>query len=516
MSSTSDVATQEKLVLIDLLASLENRPYDFVMTMFPWGQPGTPLERFDGPSKWQTRQLLRMQAAFLGETGAGNPAVIWRHAIKSGNNVGKTGLIGMVAWWFYSTRPNAFLRITANTENQLKISTWREIAKWHSMFLAKDFFKMSAKSVVSTDPKFERTWRMEAVAWSEDNPDAFSGLHNQGNRIGTIFDEASGIPDVIWSRVDGMTREANTQVFWLCTGNPTRNTGRFYQCFNEDAWAWNTDTVSQRESTLVDQREVEALVAAKGEDDDYIRVFVLGEFPASSFTQLIPVETIDIAQRRQPITLFHEPLILGVDIARFGNNENVAVFRRGKDAREVPCQRWRGLTVPESGHRIASLIATYNPDAVFIDEGGVGGGVVDFVRLLGHPAIGINFGAKADTKPGGVLVSNKRAEIYLLLRDWLREGGTIESDPELKNQLISIEYSFNNLQQYQLMKKEDMRRLGRPSPDWADALALTFALPVGNLRRQPVRSIRRDYDPLADSALDEFRPRQQPHDRSYH
>jgi hypothetical protein len=422
----------------------------------------------------------------------------------------------MVAWWFYATRPNAFLRVTANTENQLKISTWREIAKWHAMFLAKDFFKLSAKSVVSTDPKYERTWRMEAVAWSEDNPDAFSGLHNQGNRIGTIFDEASGIPDVIWSRVDGMTREANTQVFWLCTGNPTRNTGRFYQCFNDDAQFWNTDTVSQRESSLVDQREVEALVAAKGEDDDYIRVFVLGEFPTSSFTQLIPVEAIDSAQSRQPITTFQQPLILGVDIARFGNNENVAVFRRGKDAREIPAERWKGLTVPETAQRICRLISTYNPDAVFIDEGGVGGGVVDFVRMLGHQCIPVNFGTTDTTKPNGVLVANKRAEMYVLVRDWLREGGVIEADSELKNQLISIEYRYDNKQQILLVSKEDMRRLGRPSPDWSDALALTFAYPVGNRRYAPTGSrIRRDYDPLGDTALNEFRQPQQPQ-RSYH
>lgn len=516
-SGNDELTPQQAAEITELLASLENRPYDFACTMFPWGVPGTQLEHFSGPDKWQSRVWRDMQEKLLSGDTAG-AAGIFRFAIKSGNNVGKTMFIAVTCWWLLSTRVNSVGRATANTEAQLKSVLWRELAKWHSLFLARDFFKVTATRISSTQPKYERTWFLVATPWSAENPDAFSGFHNQGNRLFTIFDEASGIDDSIWDRADGACREANTQVFWICTSNPTKNSGRYYKCFNEDAQFWTTYTVSQRESMLVDQSEVEAVITQKGEEDDYVRVFVLGEFPASSFSQLIPIEAIDFAQRRQPTATFAQPLVLGIDIARFGDNENVAVFRRGKDAREIPAERWRGLTVPETGNRIASLINTHRPDAVFIDEGGVGGGVVDYVRLLGHPVFGINFGSAPTTKPEGVLVANKRAEIYLLTRDWLRSGGCIEASSDLKNQLISIEYTFNKKQEHQIMSKEDMRRLKRPSPDWADALALTFALPVSIRKYAGPTAIRRDYDPLGDSALDEFRPRQQqqPHPRSYH
>jgi hypothetical protein len=487
--------------LIELLASMENRPYDFVMTMFPWGAANTELEKHTGPDPWQSNVLKDMQTQLL---AGGDFGTILRVAIKSGHNVGKSALLAWIGWWAYSTRVDSKGRCTANTEKQLKTILWAELQKWFSLFLCKQFFKVTATSITSTDPNHPH-WRFDAVPWSADNPDAFSGMHNFGNRVFVIYDEASGIDDSIWERTDGVTREAETQVIWVVASNPTKNFGRFYECFNKFAKSWLKFTISALDVRFTNKAELQQSIAEWGINDDYTKVRILGEFPSSSFSQLIPIESITSAQARQPVSWPNEPLILGVDVARFGDNENVAVFRRGRDAREVPAQRWRGLTVPETGARIAGLIASYQPDAVFIDEGGVGGGVVDYVRLLGHSVIGINFGQSAPSQPEGVLVANMRAYMYVMLQQWLRSGGVIELSETLKEQLISIEYGFTKQQAIQLMSKEDMRRLKRPSPDWADALALTFALPVSKSKWAGPTRIRRDYDPLSDKALDEFR-----------
>ena len=172
----------------------------------------------------------------------------------------------------------------------------------------------------------------------------------------------------------------------------------------------------------------------------------------------------------------------------------------------MPALRWKGLTVPETGQRIAGLISAHNPDAVFIDEGGVGGGVVDFVRHLGHTCIGVNFGASPSAAPGGVLVANKRAEMFVALRDWLRTGGCIANSDDLEEQLTSIEYRYDLKQRIQLMSKEDMRTLGRPSPDWGDALAMTFAFPVAVRSWLAKPKIKVDYDPFGPQALPQYEP----------
>lgn len=496
--------------LIDLLASLENRPYDYTMTAWPWGEEGTELAERDGPEPWQTEVLRDLQSRLLlleaGE-GAASPED-WSRAvgsclvaIKSGKNVGKTALLSWIVWWAFSTRSKTKGRATANTEKQLRQILWTELAKWHRLSIFSQFFKMTATQVYSADPLLAREWHFDAVPWSEDNPDAWAGLHNQGGRILQIFDEASGIHDSIWERADGATREANTQVIWVCTSNPTKNTGRFYECFHKFSELWMTYTVDSREVSLTDHEAINNAIRLWGEDDDYVKMSFLGEFPSTSMTQLIAVETIRDARTREVQSQSWEPLILSVDVARFGGNENVAVLRRGRDARTLPCHRWRGLTVPETGNRIASLIATHNPDGVFIDEGGVGGGVVDFVRHLGHSCVGVNFGGSAAGRPDGVLVANKRAEMFVALREWLRTGGCIENSEDLAEQLVSIEYKFDKKQQILLMSKEDMRMLGRPSPDWADALAMSFAFPVAARSWTHAPKVKVDYDPFGPQAL---------------
>ena len=479
--------------LVEWLCSFEKRPYDFVIAAFPWGEPETELEKRSGPEPWQTRVLKDLQADLIDASEA------LRRAVRSGHGVGKSALVCWIIWWAMSTRVDTRGRVTANTEKQLLRTLWPEVAKWHRLFLARDLFKVTATAVIPVDPERDKTWRIDAIPWSEDNPEAFAGLHNFGKRILVICDEASAIPNVIWETLDGATLDADTEIVWLVCGNPTKAVGRFRDCWESRKSEWKTYHVDSREVSFTNKAQIDRAIERYGLDNDYVRVRYLGEFPSVEASALIAPETVSLAQRREVQSQHWEPLILSLDVARFGSNESVALFRRGKDARTKPCARWRGLSVIELGDRFAALISKESPDAVFIDEGGVGGGVVDYVRSLGHSVFAVNFGSKPGSNPNGVLVRNKRAEMYVLLKEWLREGGCIEADTDIYDQLCSIEYFLDKTtQSITLTPKDDME----VSPDIADALAMTFALPVSH-RRRMAAAPKVDYDPLSYSAFKE-------------
>lgn len=495
--------------LLELLVELEDRPLDYVLTMFPWGEPGTELEN-RALEPWQTQLLTDLQSVLL--TGSyltreGKDRVIRGAilaAVASGKNVGKSCLVSLIIWWAFSTKPKTKGRATANTEKQLTSVLWTELHKWHRLFAAGELFSMTATRIYSNDPKYRGEWHFDAMPWSEDNPDAWAGLHNQGGRVLMVFDEASGIADSIWERADGATREANTQVIWLATSNPTKTGGRFFECFHRFASLWMTYKVDSREVSLTDHVALEEAIRLWGLEDDYTKMSILGEFPSASFTQLIPLEAITRARAAPALSSYYEPLILGVDPARMGNNESVATFRRGRDARTIPTERRRGITIPECADWVGNLIRTHNPDAVFVDMGGLGAGVVDLLKLTGFSVIGVNFGSPPGGAPGGIHVLNKRAEMYVLTRDWLREGAAIWDSDDLETQLISIDYTVKEGAKntpIKLMSKEDMARIGKPSPDLADALALTFAYPVSGLLSRSTPTVKVDYDPLGFGAL---------------
>lgn len=488
--------TQELLTELGTYAS---KPRSWVYWAFPWGQPGE-LENRTGPEPWQDELLTYLETRLL--AGLLEPGMIISEAVqiavRSGHDIGKSALVCWLILWAISTREDTKGVVTANTEKQLRLKLWAELSKWHRLFIANPLFKVTATSIQAADPDREREWRIDAIPWSEDNPEAFAGLHNYGKRILVVFDEASAIHDKIWETIDGVMNERQTELIWVATGNPTRNTGRFRECFDPHGQGqfWHPIKVDSRAVSFTNKDRIQKQIELWGVDSDFIKVRWLGEFPESGNAQLIPSDSIRTAQLTPPVSFLHEPLILAVDVARYGDNESVAVFRKGKDARSLPSIRWRKTSTVDLGNAIANLIAAHAPDAVFVDEGGVGGGVIDFLRHLGHSPIGVQFGATANIPLGGERAYNKRAEMYLSLRTWLREGGAIPNDIELYRQLVSIEFGHSKAGKMgdaiMLAPKEELDE----SPDWADALAMTFAYPVAAKNRSRGTTVRADYDPM--------------------
>lgn len=490
--------TPEDLELVERLGEYSRDPYRFALWAFPWGEPGTELANFTGPNNWQASLLKRVRDGLLSY----EQAVLT--ATTSGHGVGKSAVVAILLWWAFSTREKTRGVVTANTETQLKTKTWVEIAKWHRLFIAKHLFKLTATSVFSVDEELAREWRIDIVPWSERNTEAFAGLHNQGNRIIVIFDEASAIPDVIWEVTEGALTDLGTEILWLVFGNPTKTTGRFRECFEGGKFAhrWTHFKVDSREVPFTDKTQIERWIKDYGEDSDFVRVRILGEFPHIDSSSFIPRDLAASAVLRV-IEPQRGPLVIGVDVARYGNNLSVAWPRRGRDASSIQPRAWQGLSVTALVHRVASFYNEIRADALFVDGGGVGGGVVDGLIDLGLPVYDIQFGFRPDGRVGGVRCANKRAEIYALLREALPTLSIVEKiagyERNIVTELAATEYTINNAGAIQLESKEAMVRRGVESPDATDALALTYSMPVSE--QFALQSDEPKYNPYAKERL---------------
>lgn len=468
--------------IIEWLASVSGDPVAFVYGAFPWGEPG-PLEH-EQPDEWQLGILCDIRDGIIDI----NTAI--KLAVASGHGIGKSALVAWIIWWGFSTMPDTRGRVTAGTETQLKTTTWSEVGKWYNLFIAKDMFVLSATGIRSKDPERDQTWRFDLVPWSESNPQAFAGMHNKGRRIIYIFDEGSAIADIIYETAEGALTDKDTQIIFCVFGNPTKNTGRFRELFPGGRYAkgWKTRNIDSRTVRITNKADIQTKIELYGDDSDYIRIRVTGQFPRTGLMEFFSAADVDAAMAREAISHHHEALVLGVDVARFGSNESVIAPRKGRDARTFPCKRFQGLSTVELAAQVIHTVEELHADGVHIDEGGVGGGVVDNVRASRYHCLGIQFGGRPlGAMPmlvgaEGEKYANMRAEMYGCLRAWMRSGA-LPAMPELREQLLGITYTINIKDQIILTSKEDMMKDGKPSPDLVDGYALTFAMPVAKNER---------------------------------
>ena len=466
--------------LAEDLSRLRNDPLGYVYYAFPWGKRGTPLAQSEGPRGWQ-REYLRTLGEMMGQRNFDgvNPVAPIQIATASGHGIGKSALTAWLIKFILDTRPYAKGVVTANTASQLSTKTWAELQKWNSLSVTGSLFQYTNGQKMSLCCKESpETWRCDGLTCRKENAESFAGLHAANSTPFYIFDEASAIPEEVWEVAKGGLTDG--EPVFCVFGNPTRNTGSFRECFGRNAHRWVTKQIDSRTVEGTNREYFDQLVSDNGEDSDVVRVRVKGEFPLQGSSQLIPSDAVYNALGRHldRSEYSFSPVILGVDVARFGDDRSV-IFRRQGLASWLEGS-WRGMDTMLLSNRVAGLIVRLKPDAVFVDEGGVGGGVVDRLRQLGHKVIGVNFGTKA-TNP---MYANKRSEMWCLMRDWLvgedGEGcGALPDDNELRDDLIGPEYGHDKLGRIMLEQKEDMKKRGLSSPDVADALALTFASPIG-------------------------------------
>lgn len=461
--------------IIELAASCRFDPDRWAHVAWDWGHG--ELEEIDGPREWQSdiNRVIRDHLA--------NPETRYEPlqiAVASGHGIGKSAQMGMLSNWAMSCFANAKVVITANTETQLRTKTSPEVGQWFRRSLTGHWFGINSQSIKSRDVAAVETWRMDFVTWSEHNTEAFAGLHNKGRIILLLFDEASGIAPKVWEVAEGAMTDENTVIIWVAFGNPTQNSGRFRECFRRFRDFWVTRNIDSRTVPGTNKRYFERLRKQYGEDSDVFKYRVRGLFPEQSAMQFISSADADKARDRhlRKEQYSFAPVIIGVDPAWTGDDKLEIYLRQGLYSRSLA-----SLPRNDNDIQVANLIARledeHQADAVFIDAG-YGTGIYSAGQVLGRSWRLIWFSGKP-IDPGFL---NKRAEMWGTMKLWLKQGGTIDpKDTELYDDLVGPETVPRTDGKIQLESKEDMKERLLPSPNKGDALALTFAEPVGKKSR---------------------------------
>lgn len=473
--------------LIEDIAGFEHDPLGFVEYAYPWAEPGD-LADFERDREWQI-DLLRVIGQHLSNPKTRYvPLLI---SVASGHGIGKSALIGQIIGWGMSTCDDCRVQVSANTGDQLTTKTIPEVSKWFRLLINAHWWNVETESIKSRDPQHSKTWRCDYETWSLLRTEAIAGLHNKGKRIIRVFDEASAIPDKIWEAAEGFLTDEDTEIIWLVFGNPTQNSGRFRECFGKNKHRWITRQIDSRTVEGTNKAQLERWVNDYGEDSDFVRVRVRGEFPRAGTSQFIPQDLVAEARKRSV-----EPSgwgVLSVDVARFGSNQTVILWREGGRARVL--ERGRGWDTQQTAMRVEHHIIERNPRACIVDGDGIGGAVADKIRTdlpkpntqpKDWPDTQItqwfkthrNFtlqefhGAAPPFDP--FMYRNKRAECWGAAKKWL-ETGDIPDEAEFETDLTGVEYFYTDKFTIQLERKEDMEARGLASPDNGDALAMSFA-----------------------------------------
>lgn len=481
----------EQLIYHLQTPEIKDNPYNFVKFVFPWGVKNTPLEKLKGPREWQKKYLLEIAESIKKNRerqSAGLKPEVFKAATISGRGPGKSTLVAWLSLWQLSCQLGSSVIVTANTHSQLVSKTFAEIDVWLTMSLNRYWWE-ATQTKISPAPWFadavkkslgigSQYWYVDGVLWNEDNPDGFVGAHNRYGMM-LLYDEASGIPQPIWTASRGFFSDISDYRFWLVFSNPRSNAGPLFECFHKFRDDWHLTQIDSRTIEDLDQKENEELIRQFGEDSDEARVEVKGQFPKTGDRQFISRAVVTDATNRE-LERYDDtmPLLMGVDPARFGDDSTVIRFRRGRDARSIPAITIKNMDNVEVAGRVIDLIERFDPRAVFIDSG-AGAGIIDILRHRGFKPHEVDFGSKSTKEK----YSDHRTEMWGDLRDWL-PGAMLpkpvvtdmkHADTKLIDDLCAPEYEyFGREDKLKLESKEKMKKRGFKSPDNGDALALTF------------------------------------------
>ncbi len=388
-----------------------------------------------------------------------------RTSVRSASAVGKTMTAACIALWFLSSfRPSTVLT-TGRSFRQVKEQLWREIRARHAQSKIPIGGEITQTSLTLNEDWF-------ALGFSTDEPDRITGFHNK--HILVIVDEASGISDEVYGAIENPLAAGFTRLLLL--GNPTQSVGKFRDSFSSSIYnsfhisAFDTPAFTKEGNFpfLISEKYVKEKKIDWGEDHPLYEVYIKGDFPSGETDRLIPFGLAELAISRDIKTTKEDIVAIGVDTARFGDDENALYVRRG--GRVIDSAFWRKAETEESIGRISQYINKHEPSIVNIDEG-YNPGIVDGLKK--YKVNGVAFQGKANDSK---LFANVRAEMWWHLSDKFRdESIQIPNDKTLLKQITDIKKKPLNIRgQIILESKMDMKHRGLKSPDRGDALALTF------------------------------------------
>ena len=403
-----------------------------------------------------------------------------RMTIRSGHGTGKDACASWMILWFMATRPYPKVVCTAPTNRQLADVLWSELSKW----LRKS--KFSDEFVIQKDKMFHKEapkeWWARAVSPSvkaskEEQAETLAGFH--GDHLLIVADEASGIPDPVYIPLEGALTQEDNRV--LLIGNMTQNKGYFYDShfhpkLNQPWFKLHWDS---RKSTNVKASYPEYMKDKYGEESNVFRIRVIGDPPLDSENTLIPLAwTLQCIGNETDIAE-DEPIYLGVDVARYGEDKSIILPRKG--LRIFPWDSFQGMNTIDLGARIMGNFIDMGAAGIACDEIGVGAGVTDWLqkRPGGQQVVfGINVATSSSDKTRYTML---RDELWATMREkcmrqqyWFPSATEKERElsNELCNELSSLTYELNG-SAIKVESKKQAKMRGVASPNIADALALT-------------------------------------------
>jgi hypothetical protein len=450
------------------------------------------------PDEWQEAVLRDLAQA---------PKV----TVKSGQGVGKTGLEAATLLWFLTCFPGSRVVATAPTKQQLHDVLWSEVAKWQNRSpLLSQLLKWTKTYIYMVG--YEKRWF--AVARTATKPENMQGFHEDNMLF--IVDEASGVADPIMEAILGTLTGENNKL--LMCGNPTKTSGTFYDSHTADRAIYRCHTVNSMDSKRTNKENIESLIRKYGENSNVVRVRVYGEFPEQEDDVFIPISWLEGSIKTElsdatakafgvyrndagvllPVdTSGVTQIDIGCDVARFGDdktcigyrvNEVTKIYKKynGQDT------NWTASNIAKLGLGLIDKFKYKDRIPVKVDDGGVGGGVVDQLRALKRTypqkyswmeIIPVNFGLPIKHKYYHDTTTYMMGIVRDLIQPFDAEGNKkkpeliLPNDNDLVGQLSCRKYSFLSNSKQKVESKKEMKDRDLSSPDEADCILLV-CLPV--------------------------------------
>ena len=432
-----------------------------------------------------------------------------RIAMPASKGPGKSACMAWLAWNFILTREDANIGMTSISGANLQDGLWKELAKWYARSpMLQALFDVQSTRIVNRESP--RTWFMSARTWQksasvEEQALTLAGFH--ADYLLFLLDETGGMPNAVMASAEAAL-STGIECRMVQAGNTSHREGPLYRACTTERSLWYVVRISgdpddPKRSSRVDIEWARQQIARWGRDNAWVRVNVLGEFPDHSINALIGPDEIEAAQKRSynENDIAHAPRILGIDVAREGDDASVMFPRQGLVAFRPTL--WRNIDGIQGAGAVARKWEDWDADAVFIDNtGGFGASWIDNLRLLGRSPMGGQYSSAANDPR----YFNTRAEMYFLATQWIKEGGQLPPNcPELTTALTSITYTHKGDRLLLEDKTQLKQRIG-VSPDHADSFVQTFAEPVmarggGRGRRGGFRH-RHNYDPYGREAFE--------------
>jgi len=387
--------------------------------------------------------------------------------VPAGFGVGKTFTAALAVIWFLYTRPRSLVLTTAPTWRQVETILWREINK---------FFRLSkfplGGEITLTRLKIDNDWW--AMGLSTDEPERFQGYHAED--IFLVFDEAPGIKDEIWDIAEGIMVSEGAK--WLAIGNPVSLYDKFGSAYLSPEWhqikisCFDHPNVKLNKTIIkgaVTKEWIEERKREWGEDHPLYISRVLGDFPKEESGTFIPITLIEAAMEREVEIKESDEVIIGCDVARYGDDKTAIAVKKGMKVIELISYQGQNLM-----HTVGVLKQLYEKygGVINIDDTGLGGGVTDRLRELNIPVNAFNFGDKKNVREKHKYY-DLATELWGCLKELLKQGLiSLPQNKELKLQLAQRRYEILSTGQIKLESKDELKKRGLKSPDLADAVAL--------------------------------------------